>query len=562
MPSTFKPYCQRLTLFSAFVIVTLTGLILPGCFFEFSSGTAVQPAVIAASPPGSSDTALVSTTITVSFRDDINAASLDSAFFLSMSGTPVASTLSYEATTKTAMLTPASDLIPGTEYRATIDSNIEDITGNTPLSSDYVWSFTTGPAMLLVSKNKDGVSGNDLSTSADIDSTGRYIVFESEASNLVTLATTLNQRHIYRKDTLTGEVILASSDDTGLVEANNTAGNPRLSANGRYVVFESAATNLDSDIIISPNGPTQIFLKDLDNNAITLVSRSADLSPDNSVTGSSNASVSNDGRYIVFQSSDPNLSPIAGGGIVQVYRKVMNDESVEMISRNAADAAGNAASTNPEMSADGTYIMFESAATNLTLTTPSSYTHIYYVDTSITHAVELISLTTAGDEATAHSYKPSVSDDGSRVVFHTAAALGGTLDTNSVDDVYLRDRLLPSTQLISASPKTNSGNAASNNASISGNGDYVVFESLASDLVSGDTRGIRDIFVRDHSNTDEIIIDRVSLPVSGEPVTANSNHPVISNDGRYVSFHSIFRFTVDDTDILNDVFRAHNSTHP
>jgi Tol biopolymer transport system component len=164
---------------------------------------------------------------------------------------------------------------------------------------------------------------------------------------------------------------------------------------------------------------------------------------------------------------------------VQIYRKDMNDESVEMISRSATDVAGNAASTNPEMSADGTQIVFESAATNLTLTTSSSYTHIYYVDTNITHEVELISRTTTDTEAAADSHMPSVSDDGSLVAFHTIAALDGTLDTNSVDDVYLRDRLSlsPSTQLISVNLNSdNSGNAASTNASISGNGDYIAFE--------------------------------------------------------------------------------------
>lgn len=560
MPGTFKSFRQRLTLFSTFIITAIICLILPGCFFESSTGTVVQSVVIAVSPSDSSDTALVSTDITATFLDDMNATSIDSAFFLTMNGTPVPVTISYEATTKTATLSPASDLLPATEYRATIDSSIENVIGKTPLNTDYVWSFTTSPAMLLVSKNEDGVSGNDISTNADIDSTGRYIVFESEANNLTSVATTLNRLHIYRKNTVSGEIVLVSSDESGLAEANNTASNPRLSANGRYVVFESSATNLDSDIIISPNGPTQIFLKDLDDHSITLVSRSTDLSPDNSVTGSSNARISADGRYIVFQSSDPTLSLIDGGGIVQIYRKDMNDESVEMISRSATDVAGNAASTNPDMSTDGRHIVFESVATNFT--SSNSFKSIYYIDTNVAHAVEQINLTTANAEANTDSHMPSVSDDGSMVVFHTVAALDGTLDINGVEDVYLRDRLLLSTQLISANLNTtNSANAASNNAQISGNGDYVVFESLASDLVSNDTLGIKNIFVRNLSASPDII-NQVDTPTSGLPVTTNSNGAAISSDGRYVSFESAYKFTADDTDSLNDVFRTHNSTHP
>lgn len=561
MPRAFKSYFKRLTLFSAFIIPAITCLTLPGCFDSSVLGTITPPTVISVSPPDNSDTALVSTDVTATFYDDMNATSIASAFSLTLNGTTVPATISYETTTKTATLTPTSGLLPGSEYRAIIDSSIENIKGSTPLSTDYVWSFTTAPAMLLGSKNADGVTGNDISTNADIDATGRYLAFESEANNLTSIPTTLNRLHIYRKDTVSGEVILVSSDASGLVEANNTAANPRVSANGRYVVFESSATNLDTDITLSPNGPTQIFLKDLNDHSITLVNRSADLSPDNGISGAGNAMVSDDGRYIVFQSSDPNLSLIDGGGIVQIYRKDMNDEVVEMISRSAADVAGNAASTNPEMSADGSHIVFESEATNFSST--NGFKNIYHVDTNVAHAVEQITLTTTDAEANADGHMPSVSDNGSMVVFHTVAALDGTQDTNGVEDIYLRDRLSATTILISANPETtNSGNAASSNAKISSSGDYVTFESLASDLVSGDAFGIRDIFVRDYSNTDEIIIVRVNLPSSSEPVTADSSHPVIGSDGRYVSFESIFKFTADDTDTLADVFRVHNNTHP
>jgi Tol biopolymer transport system component len=235
-----------------------------------------------------------------------------------------------------------------------------------------------------------------------------------------------------------------------------------------------------------------------------------------------------------------------------------------MVSRNASNVAGNAASTNADMSADGTYIVFESAANNLTLPAPSSYTHIYYVDTSATtHAVELVSLTTTDTAPTANSNKPSVSDDGSMVVFHTAAALDATLDSNNVADVYLRDRTAPLTKLISVNlTADNGGNGVSNNARISGNADYVAFESLASNLVTGDTLGVKDIFVRDLSTSPAIIIDRVNVPTSIAEANASSSQPAISSDGRYLSFQSTFKFTIDDTNTLSDIFRAHNSTHP
>ena len=486
----------------------------------------------------------------------MDSASVVSAFTLNVSGgAPVAASVFYDEGDRTAILDPSSDLLPGTQYTATIASSVKDINGGAPLSTDFVWSFTTSPAMFLTSKNTDGVTSNNISGKADIDSTGRYIVFESKATNLSSDATTTGGLHVYRKDTITGEALLVSSDSSGLEEADNDASNPSIASNGRYVVFESKASNLDG----STNGISQIFLKDLSDGSIELVSRNAVGTPDNGTTGASNASVSDDGRYILFQSSDAFMSTINGNGNVQVYLKDRSDGSVTMISRQNASIAGNDDSTNPDMSSNGIHIVFESKATNLTAS--NSFKHIYYVDTSMAHTVEQISVVTGGDEATADSDKPSVSDDGLVIVFHTVGVLSES-DINGVTDVYLHYRPFVLTQLISVNPNTsNSGNGASSNGHISGNADYVVFESLASDLVNEGALGFKDIFVRNLSALPSTIINKVNNPESGSEATASSDNPVISADGRYVGFHSIEKFTVDDTDTLSDVFRANNSTY-
>ncbi|MFV2004914.1 MAG: Ig-like domain-containing protein, partial [Gammaproteobacteria bacterium] len=453
-------------------------------------------------------------------------------------------------------LIPSSDLLPNTQYIATIASSVKDLNGNSPLSSDFVWSFTTAPSMQLVSNNASGVVGDNTSQAADIDATGRYIVFESRATNLTPVTTPQGISQIYRKDTITGEVVLVSSDGSGLVEADTQASNPSISSNGRYVVFESTASNLDAD----SNGTLQVYLKDLNSGLIKLVSRNENGDIDNGTTGASNAKISNNGDFVLFQSSDSTMSPISSS-INQIYLKNVNSDTgtVVMISREDDFTAGNAPSSNPDMSADGVHIVFESEATNLTGST--SFRHIYYVDTTaVPHAVEQISVATGGTEATANSDRPSVSDDGLAVVFHTVDALDGA-DGNGVADVYIRYRSLGTTELVSANPNTsNSGNGASSNAHISGNGDYVVFESLASDLVNGDVAGIKDIFVRNLSVMSSIIIDRVSDYESGLEATSPSDGPVISTDGRYVGFDSVEPFTIEDVNGLSDVFRVHNST--
>lgn len=560
MPETSQSQYNRFKLFAAFLTVGIISLVQPGCNCSSSNGGTTTPsAITAVSPLSNSVTALVTTDVTAVFRDEMDGASVESAFTLTVNSNPVSATVSYDATTKIATLIPVADLASNTEYRATIASSVKDINGNLPLTTDFIWSFKTSPTMQLISKNVSSVSSNDISQNSDIDSTGRYIVFESEATNLTTVATTFNRSHIYRKDTVTGEVVLVSSDASGLVEANNHSTNPGISSNGRHVVFQSAATNLDASI--DSNGITQIYLKDLDDNSIELVSRSATQSPDNSLAGASNASISDDGLRIIFQSADSDLSLIDGGGIMQIYLKDLNDESVAMISRSGTSTAGNNTSGNPDMSTDGKHIVFESSASNLT--TSNGFKHIYYVDTSATtYTIEQISITTAGAEATANCNQPSVSNDGSMVVYDTDAILDG-LDTNGTTDVYFHYRPFLLTRLISESPNTNnSGNGASTNASISGDANYVAFESLASDLVTGGALGIKNILVRDLSALPVIKIDRVNNPESGAEATSDSDKPAISKDGSYVSFHSIAPFTTDDTDTLKDVFRAYNSTYP
>ena len=196
--------------------------------------------------------------------------------------------------------------------------------------------------------------------------------------------------------------MLVSSDVSGLVEANNQSGNASISSNGRYVVFESMATDLDA-VILSP-GTTQIYLKDMQTGSVVLVSRSAALKPDNSFNSAKNASVSDDGQFVVFESAATNLhAVILSGGIPQIYRKNTINEAVEMISRSSGNPgnAGNGDSTNPAISADGTHIVFESIATNLN--TSSGFKHIYYVNNNMAHAVETISVTTAGLDANAGS---------------------------------------------------------------------------------------------------------------------------------------------------------------
>jgi Tol biopolymer transport system component len=545
----------RWSFLASVVFIGLVSLVQPGC--NWGSSDAFSPATIASVfPVQNSDTAPVNTNVVVFFGIDMNETTInDTTFTLTQTGgAPVTATVSYDPATRSATLDPDTDLISGTEYSATISSTIEDAAGNTPLASDFVWSFTISQATELVSKDIDAVVGNDLSENSAIDGTGRYIVFESEATNLVTVFTTFNRNHIYRKDTITGEVLLVSSDADGL-EANNSSFTPRISDDGRFVVFASNATNLSSTI--STGGILQVFIKDMEDGSVDLVSKNTGLIAANVIAA--NPDVSNDGRYIVFESSASNLTLLNNNSFSQIYRKDMSDESIEMISQNTSQSAGGSGNSNrPAMSPDARYIVFDSDAGNDIVSGATPGRHVYLVDMNSPDITEQVSVDSNEIQASGTSINASISDDGNYVAFESDAAnliTGGT----SRSDIYRRDRSAGETLLVSTPDGINSGDVGSFNASISANGAFVAFESASINLVVETTLGLTDIFVRDFSTAPTVTIQKINLSQSGDEATNISGNASISSDGRYVSYDSPFSYDITDTNTINDVYRSYNS---
>ena len=551
---------NRWSFITSVLMIGLISLVLPGC--NWGSSDSFTSAIIASVfPVQNSDTALVSTNVIAFFGIDMNGPSVESSFTLTESGgTDQPAAVIYDATTQSAILDPVTDLKSGTEYRATISSTVQDANGNMPLASDFVWSFTISQATELVSKDIDGVVGNDLSANSAIDGTGRYIAFESEATNLVAAFTTFNRNHIYRKDIISGEVLLVSSDATGL-EANNSSFTPRISDDGRFVVFASNATNLSSTI--STGGILQVFIKDMEDGSVNLVSRdSLGLTAANNI--SSNPDVSNDGRYIIFESGANNLSLLTNNGFTQIYRKDMSDESIEMISRNTSQSAGGSGNSNrPAMSPDARFIVFDSNAGNTIVLGASGDRHVYFVDMDTPpNVTEQISVNSSLVQGNAASVNASVSDDGVFIAFESIATNLITGDTNgALSDIFRRDRTAPGlTQLVSTPDGTTSGDDASIAASISRDGTYVAFESAATNLVIETSLGLTDIFVRDFSTAPSVTIQKINLSQSGSEASNNSGNASISSDGRYVSFVSPFNYDITDTNTIDDVYRSYNST--
>lgn len=169
----------------------------------------------------------------------------------------------------------------------------------------------------------------------------------------------------------------------------------------------------------------------------------------------------------------------------------------------------------------------------------------------LAQANKLVNVNSDGEWANNDSYYSIISDDGRFITFQSYASnLAGT-DTNNTRDIFYRDVLLGTTELVSVATNGNAGNAISLSPDMSGSGRYVAFCSIASNIVSDDTNGNWDIFVRDmQTGTTE----RVSMYSDGSQATRRSDSPSISSDGRYVSFQTLEPFDPADTNGENDVY--------
>jgi len=216
----------------------------------------------------------------------------------------------------------------------------------------------------------------------------------------------------------------------------------------------------------------------------------------------------------------------------------------------------NDSSQYPCVSGDGTFVAFHSDASNLIPPIPGDTNNrrdVFLYDLW-TDGIELVSVSTDGDQADSGSRNPSVSHDGAVVAFASDAMNFTPLGANGFSDVYVRDRTAspPETNIVSVSFTGGMSDGYSGNPSVSADGRFVAFYSEATNLVSGDTNSTADVFVRDlETGTTE----RVSL--SGDGVEANgaSLHPSISPDGTFVAFHSYAANLVpNDTNEAADIF--------
>jgi Tol biopolymer transport system component len=486
---------------------------------------------------------------------------------------------------------------------ALFESSASDlVSGDANSANDIFVRDLVHNATRLVSVSTNGTSGNGNSRSSSITPDGRYVVFVSEANNL-TADDTNGIPNVFVRDLQSNTTTLAS---VGAISANlsylvNSSESPEITPDGRYVAFDSTATNLVSGVLSSG----EVYVRDLVGGTTIWASTNAQ-NLFQSVYGTPNeischADISSDGQFVAFETCTTNLTTLNAQGIVQRFN--LQTDATDIIYTNAnapltspleninnlditpdgrfvayvantTNSGGNTAiylwdsqtGTNtlvsadqtsglpangncdvPVVTPDGRYIAFISNATNLTAnvldsstnTLPDKY-HLYLRDT-IAGTTQLIDADTNGTGIKIDSQTvPQMTDDGSLIFYDRID--GGLVanDNNHDSDVFACHVANGTNELISAHESAQpsqfpNGFNTLYSTSVSTNGRYIAFASDADNLAPNDTNGFRDVFIRDlWMGTNAI----VSIGTNGFTGTNISAEPSITADGRYVAFSS------------------------
>jgi outer membrane protein assembly factor BamB/pimeloyl-ACP methyl ester carboxylesterase len=337
-------------------------------------------------------------------------------------------------------------------------------------------------------------------------------------------------------------------------EGNNSSSSPSISADGRYVAFSSAASNL---VPGDTNGVPDVFVHDRTTGQTTRVSVASDGSEGNS--SSSSPSISADGRYVAFSSAASNLVPGDTNYVTDIFVHDRTTGQTTRVSVTSGGRQANYESSNPFISADGRYVTFYSDASNL-VPEDTNETPDIFVHDRTTEETTRVSVASDGSQANDLGYYPftvypSISSDGRYVVFSSEASNLVPGDTNGQGDIFVHDRATGQTTRISvASDGSQANNGSDSPLSISSDGRYVAFGSYASNLVPGDTNNGTDVFVHDRMTGKTT---RVSVASDGAEANDQSYYPSISADGRYVTFTSAASNLVSgDTNGAWDIFVA------
>jgi Tol biopolymer transport system component len=430
------------------------------------------------------------------------------------------------------------------------DSSVQD--ASTPDVGVDAGVFVGNPTIDRINISNGGTEANGLSLSTDVSYDGRFVAFDSTANNLVSNDTN-GSGDVFVRDRQTGtttRVSVATSGDQG--QAGSAF--PSISADGRIVAFASSATNF----VVDTNGAIDVFAHDTLSGITGRISVASDGSEANAYSIS--PVVSGNGRFVGFTSQATNLvlGDTTGSPSFDVFvrDRVTGETTRVSVSTTGAESNGN--SERVAFSEDGRFVVFSSNADNLVAGDTNGAYDVFLRDRQI-GTTSRISVTSASAQANGESlsFGNSVSADGRFIAFASAASNLVPGDTNNRVDVFVRDTLLGLTTRVSVDTSGIQGNGDSDILpSISGDGRFVAFASFATNFASPDTNGFLDCFVHDRSTGATV---RVSLSAAGIEPNHHCEEPQLSTSGASIIFRSAAaNLVAGDTNTVSDVFAVPN----
>jgi Tol biopolymer transport system component len=397
-----------------------------------------------------------------------------------------------------------------------------------------------------------GAQANGHSVAPAISGDGRFVAFYSDASNLVA-GDTNRARDVFVHDRQTGETTRVSLGPGG-AEANGDSFAPAISGDGRYVVFSSSASNL---VPGDTNRANDIFLRDRVANTTARISIGVGGAEPNG--GSYTPAISANGNVVAYTSDATNLvsSDVNGVRDVFVYDRATGKTTLASVSTNGTQT--NAPSATPALDADGGIVAFSSFADNLILGDENETSDVFVHERQTAKTIR-VSVYNGGFESDGDSFHPALSADGRLVAFQSDAFNLAWYDPDEGFDIYVYDRQADVVSAASADDAGNLGNDTSTAPSISSDGRFVAYDTEASDIVPGDLNGASDVVLYDKRSG---AATRLSVGNSGEEADGDSLRPSISADGNLVAYQSDAANLVSgDTNGSTDIFVRDTTANP
>ena len=418
------------------------------------------------------------------------------------------------------------------------------------LNDIYVRDLRTKTTTLVTVNAAGTDAGDAASSNPAISANGRYVLFTSTADDLVA-GDNNGLDDVFVRDLKKGITTLVSVNAAGTGPGDGQSAALGITPEGRFALFESLADDLAGS---DSNQQFDVFVRDLKKGTTTLVSvNAAGTASGNGL--SVGAVITPDARFVAFTSRASDLVAGDTNGHDDVFVRDLKTGAIRLVSINLTrTATANGSSFFPIITPNGRFIVFTSQANDLVAGDSNGFVDVFIRDLK-NDTTALVSVNAAGTSGgDGNSGQAIVTPNGGLVFFTSFADDLVAADTNHQEDVFVRDLKTGVTKLVSLNAAgTDSGTGAAAEPRITADGRIVIFESTADDLVANDSNGKEDVFVR---NLKKGLTTLASVDAAGAASASGaSGAPAVTPDGRAIAFESVANDLVaGDSNHSEDVF--------